>query len=177
MAFINKSIWFSRHHCSTGTIGARKSRGDVHKSLGGVQGVQSRKDPTHAFVLTPCSHCFYILFYVPHKTRTSDGLPTLLSSFSCPKMAGSVVYPLWGFNTRDARAGWSFTKRLKSSQSKFTKYISACLQIVFRKLVWKKSGIQVNGEYLSHLRSADDIILNQKNNSKKCFRSCTQKAL
>ncbi|MCL1440820.1 reverse transcriptase domain-containing protein, partial [Enterobacter hormaechei] len=36
---------------------------------------------------------------------------------------------------------------------------SACLQEVFRTLVWEQVGVRVNGEYLSNLRFADDIAL------------------
>ena len=34
---------------------------------------------------------------------------------------------------------------------------------VFRKLNWSRSGILIDGEYLSHLRFADDIIISTRN--------------
>lgn len=39
------------------------------------------------------------------------------------------------------------------------KLFIAVLEMIFKKLKWKKLGILINGEYLSHLRFADDIIL------------------
>lgn len=39
------------------------------------------------------------------------------------------------------------------------KLFTACLQEIFRTLDWEEKGININGEYLSNLRFADDIIL------------------
>ncbi|XP_045496057.1 uncharacterized protein LOC123694618 [Colias croceus] len=39
------------------------------------------------------------------------------------------------------------------------KLFSAVLETIFRKLDWKNLGLNINGEYLSHLRFADDIII------------------
>lgn len=39
------------------------------------------------------------------------------------------------------------------------KLFTACLEGVFRKLDWDELGIRVDGEYLSNLRFADDIVL------------------
>jgi len=36
---------------------------------------------------------------------------------------------------------------------------TAVLEEVFKTLDWKKKGLRINGEYLSHLRFADDIVL------------------
>lgn len=38
------------------------------------------------------------------------------------------------------------------------KLFTAILQSIFRKLNWSKMGIKINGEYLSNLRFADDIV-------------------
>ena len=39
------------------------------------------------------------------------------------------------------------------------KLFTACLESIFRKMDWEGKGININGEYLNHLRFADDIIL------------------
>ena len=39
------------------------------------------------------------------------------------------------------------------------KLFTSVLESVFRKLDWSKMGININGEYLSNLRFADDIVL------------------
>ena len=39
------------------------------------------------------------------------------------------------------------------------KLFSACLEEVFNKLDWDNKGIRIDGEYLNHLRFADDIVL------------------
>ena len=46
-----------------------------------------------------------------------------------------------------------------SSPRQFT----ACLEKVFQKLNWSRRGILIDGEYLSHLRFADDIIIFTRN--------------
>ncbi|XP_042889824.1 uncharacterized protein LOC122264821 [Penaeus japonicus] len=43
------------------------------------------------------------------------------------------------------------------------KLFTACLEKVFRKLNWDQKGIRIDGEYLNHLRFADDIIILAKN--------------
>lgn len=40
---------------------------------------------------------------------------------------------------------------------------TALLEHIFRQLDWKNKGINVNGEYLSNLRFADDIVLISEN--------------
>lgn len=57
------------------------------------------------------------------------------------------------------------------------KLFTACLEGVFRKLEWEKSGIRVNGEYLSHLRFADIILFSESEQLQRMLRSCTQKAV
>ena len=39
------------------------------------------------------------------------------------------------------------------------KLFTACLERAFRQLNWSEKGIKIDGEYLSHLRFADDIII------------------
>ena len=39
------------------------------------------------------------------------------------------------------------------------KLFSACLELIFRNLNWENMGINIDGEYLNHLRFADGIIL------------------
>ena len=39
------------------------------------------------------------------------------------------------------------------------KLFTACLEGIFRKFSWESKGINVDGEYLNHLRFADDIVL------------------
>ena len=39
------------------------------------------------------------------------------------------------------------------------KLFIACLEKVFRKQRWEKKGIKIDGEYISHLQFADDIII------------------
>jgi ribonuclease HII len=39
------------------------------------------------------------------------------------------------------------------------KLFTSCLENIFRSLNWEENGIQINGEYLNHLRFADDIVI------------------
>jgi len=39
------------------------------------------------------------------------------------------------------------------------KLFTACLESIFRKINWERKGLNINGQYLNHLRFADDIIL------------------
>ena len=52
-------------------------------------------------------------------------------------------------------------KGVRQGNTILPKLFTACLEEIFKKLVGneKKSGIKVDGEYLSNLRSADDILL------------------
>ena len=38
------------------------------------------------------------------------------------------------------------------------KLFNAALESIFRRLDWDRKGININGDYLNHLRFADDII-------------------
>ena len=42
------------------------------------------------------------------------------------------------------------------------KVFTACLESIFRKLIRKSKVMMIDGEYLSHLRFANDIVLNAK---------------
>lgn len=37
--------------------------------------------------------------------------------------------------------------------------LTACLEGVLRLVNWEKAGLRINGDYLSHFRFADDIVL------------------
>ena len=50
-------------------------------------------------------------------------------------------------------------KGIRQGDSISPKLFSAVLEGVFQKLNWDELGIKINGEYLNHLRFADDIIL------------------
>ena len=39
------------------------------------------------------------------------------------------------------------------------KLFTAALESVFRRLTWETRGLKIDGEYLSHLRFADDILI------------------
>ena len=39
------------------------------------------------------------------------------------------------------------------------KLFTAALESIFRELTWETRGLKTNGEYLSHLRFADDILV------------------
>ena len=39
------------------------------------------------------------------------------------------------------------------------KLFTAALESLFRQLTWETRGLTIDGEYLSHLRLADDIII------------------
>lgn len=49
-------------------------------------------------------------------------------------------------------------KGVKQGDTISPKLFTACLEMVFRRLNWK-SGININGEQLNHLRFADDVVL------------------
>ena len=49
-------------------------------------------------------------------------------------------------------------KGVKQGDTISPKLFTACLETVFRKLNWK-SGADINGEQLNHLRFADDVVL------------------
>ncbi len=36
---------------------------------------------------------------------------------------------------------------------------TAALERIFRRLIWETRGLKIDGEYLSHLRFADDILI------------------
>lgn len=50
-------------------------------------------------------------------------------------------------------------KEVRQGDTISPKLFTACLESVFRRLGWKNLGLHMNGEYLSHLRFADYIVL------------------
>ena len=50
-------------------------------------------------------------------------------------------------------------KGVRQGDTSSPKLFNAVLERAFRKLDWSRNGIKINGEYLSHLRYADDIIV------------------
>ena len=55
------------------------------------------------------------------------------------------------------------------------KLFTACLEMVFREIKWN-GGVNINGEQLSHLRFADDVVLIARNSVRcmECWRSSTK---
>ena len=51
------------------------------------------------------------------------------------------------------------SRGIRQGDTSSPKLFTACLEKVFRKLNWSRRGILIDGEYLSHLRFADDIII------------------
>ena len=51
------------------------------------------------------------------------------------------------------------SRGVRQGDTSSPKLFTACLEIVFRKLNWSRRGILIDGEYHSHLRFADDIII------------------
>ena len=50
-------------------------------------------------------------------------------------------------------------KGVRQGDTSSPKFFTACLERAFRQLNWLEKGIKIDGEYLSHLRFADDIII------------------
>ena len=55
------------------------------------------------------------------------------------------------------------SRGVRQGDTSSPKLFTACLEKVFRKLNWSRRGILIDGEYLSHLRFADDIIIFTRN--------------
>ena len=55
------------------------------------------------------------------------------------------------------------SRGVRQGDTSYPKLFTACLEKVFRKLNWSRRGILIHGEYLSHLRFADDIIIFTRN--------------
>ena len=55
------------------------------------------------------------------------------------------------------------SRGVRQGDTRSPKLFTACLEKVFRKLNWSRRGILIDGEYLSHLRFADDIIIFTRN--------------
>lgn len=54
-------------------------------------------------------------------------------------------------------------KGLKQGDIASAKIFNSVIQMVFRNLEWSKFGININGEHLSQLRFADDVVIIGKN--------------
>ena len=59
------------------------------------------------------------------------------------------------------------------------KLFTACLEKFFKKLKWENRGIKIDGEFISHLRFADDIIIfaNNSEELQKMLRELNQESL
>ena len=55
------------------------------------------------------------------------------------------------------------SRGVRQGDTSSPKLFTACLEKVFQKLNWSRRGILIDGEYLSHLRFADDIIIFTRN--------------
>ena len=55
------------------------------------------------------------------------------------------------------------SRGVRQGDTSSPKLFTVCLEKVFRKLNWSRRGILIDGEYLSHLRFADDIIIFTRN--------------
>ena len=55
------------------------------------------------------------------------------------------------------------SRGVRQGDTSSPKLFTACLSKVFRKLNWSRRGILIDGEYLSHLSFADDIIIFTRN--------------
>jgi len=53
----------------------------------------------------------------------------------------------------------SINRSVRQGDTISPKLFTLVLEDVFRKLYWDKKGLRVEGEYLSNLRFADDIVL------------------
>lgn len=63
----------------------------------------------------------------------------------------------------DKRAKINIEKGVRQGDTISPQLFSACLEDIFRKLDWDSKGIRINGEYLNHLRFADDLVLLSNN--------------
>ena len=56
-------------------------------------------------------------------------------------------------------ASFRLGKGIRQGDTSSPKLFTACLEKVFSNLQWQQKGIKIDGEFLSHLRFADDIIV------------------
>lgn len=77
------------------------------------------------------------------------------------------IYRKCSAKVRLEREGLEFRveKGVRQGDPLSPKLFSAVLETVFRRLDWENKGIKINGEYLSHLRFADDIVVFAENAS------------
>merc|ERR1712055_316011 len=62
-------------------------------------------------------------------------------------------------NLHENSPSFPLQKGVRQGDTSSPKLFNAVLERAFRKLDWSRNGIKINGEYLSHLRYADDIIV------------------
>ncbi|XP_030850228.1 uncharacterized protein LOC590229 [Strongylocentrotus purpuratus] len=54
-------------------------------------------------------------------------------------------------------------KGVRQGDTGSPKFFTACLESIFKTLDWSSKGININGENMSHLRFADDIVITSHN--------------
>jgi len=65
----------------------------------------------------------------------------------------------WNGNRKTAKGlKQSIAKGVRQGDTISPKLFTACLESIFR-INWERMGLYINGQYLNHLRFADDIIL------------------
>jgi hypothetical protein len=62
-------------------------------------------------------------------------------------------------STEGANKTDTIALRSETGRHHFTKPFSNAMDDMFKTLNWKGRGININGEYISHLRFADDIVI------------------
>ncbi|XP_042858321.1 uncharacterized protein LOC122244473 [Penaeus japonicus] len=60
---------------------------------------------------------------------------------------------------KDSAPPFQLKRGVKQGDTSSPQLFTACLEKFFRNLEWERKGIKTDGEYLSHLRFADDVIV------------------
>ena len=53
----------------------------------------------------------------------------------------------------------NITRGVRQGDTISPKLFTAALESIFRRVTWETRGLKIDGEYLSHLRFADDILM------------------